>query len=161
MHLQISTVHIARAEAEMERESRFFRMFYEMVENGEINSVYSLLNDSEYRHRAQKQFRDQVQKRQCEYSPEHRAKTQLLSAEARKDRTILLTYANGKQRIYDAHLMGEKIAYIGLSDDKIWLQPKLENEVLRWDDETYVSRLHLYTASVPLRKEQMRDETKK
>lgn len=58
MHLQISTVHIARAEAEMERESRFFRMLYEMVENGEINSVYSLLNDSEYRHRAQKQFRD-------------------------------------------------------------------------------------------------------
>ena len=108
MHLQISKVDIARAEAEMERESRFFRMLYEMVENGEINSVYSLLNDSEYRHRAQKQFRDQVQKRQCEYSPEHRAKMQLLSAEARKDRTILLTYANGKQRIYDAHLMGEK-----------------------------------------------------
>lgn len=65
MHLQISKVHIARAELEMERASRFFRMLYEMVENNGVAAADRSLNDSEYRHRAQKQFRDQVQKRQC------------------------------------------------------------------------------------------------
>lgn len=65
--------------------------------------------------------------------------------------TLLLTFADGKKRLYDATPLLDCPAFQPLRDDSVFKAAKVERGVVVWlDGEIDIAPEHLYENSVPV-----------
>lgn len=68
-----------------------------------------------------------------------------------QDYTLLLTFANGENRTYDARPLLEKAIYASLKNPDFFLTAKVECGTVVWNDDVDIAPEHLYECSVPVR----------
>ena len=67
------------------------------------------------------------------------------------DYNLLLTFANGEKRVYDASpLLGEDI-YSQLKNKDFFLKARAECGTVVWSDDVDIAPEHLYECSVPVK----------
>ena len=66
-----------------------------------------------------------------------------------KDYKLLLTFANGEKRVYNAQVLLSKPIYTKLNNLSFFLKAKVECGTVVWDDEIDLAPEHLYEYSVP------------
>lgn len=69
----------------------------------------------------------------------------------RQDYTLLLTFADGENRIYDAQPLLNKAIYASLKNLAFFLTAKAECGTVVWNDDVDIAPEHLYECSVPVR----------
>lgn len=67
----------------------------------------------------------------------------------REDYTLLLTFADGTKRVYNARPLLEKSVYSRLKNPAFFLGAKAECGTVVWDDDTDIAPEHLYECSSP------------
>ena len=67
-----------------------------------------------------------------------------------KDYTLLLTFAHGEQKIYNARPLLQKPIYAPLKHLPFFLCAKAECGTVVWNDDVDIAPEHLYECSVPL-----------
>lgn len=67
--------------------------------------------------------------------------------QAKADYTLLLTFADGAKRIYNANPLLEKNIYAPLKNVAFFLQAKVQCGTVVWDDEIDIAPEHLYECS--------------
>lgn len=67
------------------------------------------------------------------------------------DYTLLLTFADGTKRIYDARPLLEKAIYSQLKNLAFFLRAKVECGTVVWNDDIDIAPEHLYECSEPVR----------
>ena len=72
------------------------------------------------------------------------------AATAAPDYTIRLTFADGKQGIYDAHPLLKKPLFAKLNNLPFFLNAKADDGTVIWDDDLDIAPEHLYECSKPL-----------
>lgn len=65
----------------------------------------------------------------------------------REDYTLLLTFADGMEKIYDAHPLLEKPIYTQLKSLPFFLGAKVECGTVVWNDDVDIAPEHLYEQS--------------
>jgi hypothetical protein len=68
----------------------------------------------------------------------------------REDYTLLITFEDGKKRIYDAHPLLEKAIYSQLKNLAFFLCAKVECGTVVWNDDIDIAPEHLYDCSKPV-----------
>lgn len=68
----------------------------------------------------------------------------------RPDYTLLLTFADGSQRLYNATPLLQKPLYADLRNISFFLSAKAECGTVIWNDEIDLAPEHLYENSVPV-----------
>lgn len=63
---------------------------------------------------------------------------------AREDYTLMLLFADGSRKIYDARPLAEKPIYAKLKNVAFFLDAKAEFGTAVWDDDTDIAPEHLY-----------------
>ncbi|WP_294158092.1 DUF2442 domain-containing protein [uncultured Selenomonas sp.] len=71
------------------------------------------------------------------------------TATAAPDYTLHLTFADGKQGIYDARPLLEKPLFAKLKSLPFFLNAKAEDGTVVWDDDIDIAPEHLYDCSIP------------
>ena len=70
--------------------------------------------------------------------------------EPRRDYSMLLTFASGEKRLYDASaLLKKKICY-KLKDVNFFMQARAAYGTVVWSDDIDIAPEHLYACSVPI-----------
>lgn len=72
------------------------------------------------------------------------------AVEARSDYSLLITFARGEKRLYNARRLLEKKIYADLKDVDFFLEAKVECGTVVWNDDIDLSPEHLYEMSVPV-----------
>lgn len=67
--------------------------------------------------------------------------------QATADYTLLLTFADGAKKIYNAKPLLEKSIYAPLKNTAFFLKAKAECGTVIWDDEIDIAPEHLYECS--------------
>lgn len=70
------------------------------------------------------------------------------NVKAREDYTLLLTFANGEQKIYNARPLLEKPIFSELKNLTFFLTAHVEGDTVVWNDEVDIAPEHLYEKSV-------------
>ena len=70
--------------------------------------------------------------------------------EPRKDYTLLLTFAGGETRLYDAHPLLEKSLYTPLKSLAFFMGARVDGDTVIWSDEVDIAPEHLYECSKPI-----------
>ena len=70
---------------------------------------------------------------------------------ANKDYTLLITFANGKQKIYNALPLLEKSIYAPLKNINFFLNAKALCGTVIWDDSIDIAPEHLYDCSISVK----------
>lgn len=65
--------------------------------------------------------------------------------------TLILTFADGSKKVYDARPLLEKSIYSQLKNLSFFLCAKAECGTVVWNDDIDISPEHLYECSQPLR----------
>ena len=68
---------------------------------------------------------------------------------AQKDYTLLITFANGERRIYNARPLLDKAIYASLQNLAFFMQAKASCGTVIWDDDVDIAPEHLYECSRP------------
>lgn len=63
--------------------------------------------------------------------------------------SLLLTFANGERRIYDAKPLLNESIYSQLRNPAFFLKARVECGTVVWNDEVDIAPEHLYECSVP------------
>ncbi|MDL2264218.1 DUF2442 domain-containing protein [Synergistaceae bacterium OttesenSCG-928-I11] len=66
------------------------------------------------------------------------------------DYTMLVTFANGEKRLYDARPLLEKDIYSPLKNAALFMSAKVDGDSIVWNDELDIAPEHLYECSVPI-----------
>ena len=69
------------------------------------------------------------------------------SAQPRKDYTILLRFADGSKRIYDAKQLLDDSLYAELKDPDFFMKAHAEYGSVSWSDDLDIAPEHLYECS--------------
>jgi len=67
-----------------------------------------------------------------------------------KDYTLLLTFADGEKKIYDARPLLNKAIYAQLKSLPFFLSARAECGTVVWSDDVDIAPEHLYECSVPV-----------
>ena len=70
--------------------------------------------------------------------------------EPKNDYTLLLTFANGEKRLYNARPLLDKDIYLPLKSLAIFMSAKVDGDSVVWNDEVDIAPEHLYECSVPI-----------
>ena len=70
--------------------------------------------------------------------------------QARSDYTLLLTFADGEKRIYDARPLLEKAIFSDLKAPGFFLRARVDGDTVIWNDEIDIAPEHLYEHSIPV-----------
>lgn len=70
----------------------------------------------------------------------------------KKDYTLLLTFADGEKKVYDARPLLKKAIYAQLKSLPFFLSAKAECGTVVWSDDVDIAPEHLYECSVPVGK---------
>lgn len=65
------------------------------------------------------------------------------------DYTLLLTFADGQTKIYDARPLLDKPIYAELKNLEFFLSAKVEYDTVVWSDDVDIAPEHLYECSKP------------
>ncbi len=68
----------------------------------------------------------------------------------KNDYTLLLTFADGTEKIYNARPLLEKAIYSQLKNPAFFLRAKTECGTVVWNDDIDIAPEHLYECSVPV-----------
>ena len=68
---------------------------------------------------------------------------------AQKDYTLLITFANGEGRIYNARPLLDKAIYASLQNLAFFMRAKASCGTVIWDDDVDIAPEHLYECSRP------------
>jgi len=68
----------------------------------------------------------------------------------RKDYSLLLTFADGEKRLYDALPLLEKGIYAPLKNLPFFMDAHVGGDTVIWNDDVDVAPEHLYECSTPL-----------
>lgn len=68
----------------------------------------------------------------------------------RKDYTLLLTFADGEKRVYDARPLLRKPIYEPLNNLAFFLNARADGGTVIWNDEVDIAPEHLYESSVSM-----------
>lgn len=74
----------------------------------------------------------------------------VVAVQPQKDYTLLLSFANGEQKLYDARPLLTKSIYKPLNNLSFFLTAKAECGSVAWNDDIDIAPEHLYEASLPL-----------
>lgn len=66
------------------------------------------------------------------------------------DYTLLLTFADGERKIYDARPLLKKTIYSQLNNLPFFLSAKAEFDTVVWNDDIDIAPEHLYECSRPV-----------
>ena len=66
------------------------------------------------------------------------------------DYTLLLTFADGEKKIYDARPLLKKPIYSQLNSLSFFLSAKAEYDTVVWNDDIDIAPEHLYECSKPI-----------
>jgi len=69
---------------------------------------------------------------------------------AQKDYTLLITFENGEQRIYNAQPLLKEQIYEALKNPVFFLKAKVDCGTVVWNDEIDIAPEHLYECSKPV-----------
>lgn len=72
----------------------------------------------------------------------------VLDVQPRPDYTLLLTFASGDQRVYDARPLLDKPLFAPLRDPTFFLCAKADCGTVVWNDDLDIAPEHLYNTSV-------------
>ncbi|MDR2505636.1 MAG: DUF2442 domain-containing protein [Oscillospiraceae bacterium] len=70
---------------------------------------------------------------------------------AHADYTLLLTFANGEKRVYNARPLLDKPICQKLNNPAFFMLARAEYGTVVWDEDTDIAPEHLYEHSVPIR----------
>lgn len=73
------------------------------------------------------------------------------NVEAHSDYTLLLTFENGEEKVYNARPLLSKEIYAPLRSLPFFLQAKAFCGTVTWNDDIDIAPEHLYDASTPVR----------
>ena len=68
----------------------------------------------------------------------------------KEDYTLLLTFADGAKKVYNARPLLEKAIYSKLKNPAFFLSAKLKYGTVVWDDNIDIAPEHLYECSKPM-----------
>lgn len=68
----------------------------------------------------------------------------------KKDYTLLITFADGTRRIYNARPLLDKTVYARLKSTAFFLQAKVNCGTVVWNDDIDIAPEHLYECSLPV-----------
>lgn len=68
----------------------------------------------------------------------------------RNDYTLLLTFADGQHRIYDAAPLLQKPIYAELKNLSFFLSAKVDGDTVIWNEDIDIAPEHLYECSTPV-----------
>ena len=68
----------------------------------------------------------------------------------RDDYTLLLTFADGAKKVYDARPLLEKAIYSPLKSLTFFLRARAECGTVVWNDDVDIAPEHLYECSYPI-----------
>lgn len=69
---------------------------------------------------------------------------------ANSDYTLLLTFANGENRVYNAKPLLEKKIYEPLKNLSFFMNAKVDGDTVVWNDDIDIAPEHLYECSTPV-----------
>ena len=69
--------------------------------------------------------------------------------EPQKDYTLILTFANGERRVYNALPLLKKNIYAPLKNIAFFMDAKVDGDSVIWNDEVDIAPEHLYECSIP------------
>lgn len=72
------------------------------------------------------------------------------AVKAREDYTLLITFASGEQRIYNARPLLEKVIHSPLKNMAFFWGAKAEYGTVIWNDDVDIAPEHLYECSLPI-----------
>lgn len=67
-----------------------------------------------------------------------------------EDYTLLLTFANGEKRIYNALPLLSKAIFADLKSLPFFLTARVSGDTVIWNDDVDIAPEHLYECSVPV-----------
>lgn len=70
--------------------------------------------------------------------------------EPKRDYTLLLTFASGEKRLYNALPLLDKAIYGPLKNIGLFMNAKVEGASVVWNDDLDIAPEHLYECSVPV-----------
>ena len=68
---------------------------------------------------------------------------------AREDYSLLITFATGEKRIYNALPLLEKAIYSPLKNLSFFMEAKADCGTVVWSDDVDIAPEHLYECSIP------------
>lgn len=68
----------------------------------------------------------------------------------REDYTLLLTFADGGQRVYNAEPLLKKPIFADLKSLPFFLKARVSGDTVIWNDDVDIAPEHLYECSVPV-----------
>jgi hypothetical protein len=68
--------------------------------------------------------------------------------EPQTDYTLVLTFASGERKVYDAHPLLDKAIYAQLQNLSFFLSAKVECGTVVWNDDVDIAPEHLYEYSM-------------
>lgn len=74
----------------------------------------------------------------------------VLEVQPKEDYTLLLTFQDGTQKLYNARPLLDKKIYSSLNNLSFFLSAKAECGTVVWNDELDIAPEHLYEYSIPL-----------
>ena len=72
------------------------------------------------------------------------------AVEPRRDYSMLLTFANGEKRLYDARPLLDKKLCARLKDVNFFMRARAMYGTVVWNDDVDIAPEHLYEYSVPV-----------
>lgn len=72
------------------------------------------------------------------------------AVQPREDYTLLLTFADGTERVYNARPLLDKAIYAQLKNLAFFLSAKAECGTVVWNDDIDIAPEHLYECSEPV-----------
>ena len=72
------------------------------------------------------------------------------NVQPREDYSLLLTFADGAQKKYDARPLLGKAIYAPLKNPQFFLSARAECGTVVWNDDIDIAPEHLYACSVPV-----------
>lgn len=69
---------------------------------------------------------------------------------ARDDYTLLITFADGQKRRYNARPLLEQPVYSPLKNLEFFMSAKADGDTVTWNDDIDIAPEHLYERSQPL-----------
>ena len=72
------------------------------------------------------------------------------SVKPQSDYTLLLDFANGEKRLYNAHQLLNKPIYEPLKNLPFFLKAKVDCGTVVWNDDMDIAPEHLYECSTPV-----------
>lgn len=69
---------------------------------------------------------------------------------AREDYTLLITFASGEKRIYNARSLLEQSIYSPLKNLEFFMSAKADGDTVVWNDDIDIAPEHLYERSQPV-----------